>query len=141
MDLGTVRKKLSRRQYRSPESFLSDVRLVWSNAWSYNRAGDEIYVMAERMSEAFERLVDARPSLKPEPPAAATRPVQVSHLKGIKAEGWREYGFLNHTVGRIARQLAYDAKALAEIEADKALAGQTGYEVSIRVFFWLLLCF
>jgi hypothetical protein len=133
MDLGTIRKKLSRRQYLSPESFITDVRLVWSNAWTYNRPGDEIYVMAEKLSDKFEELVTSKPVLKSDSEASsAKKALEATSLACLNAEGWREYGFLNHTEGRIRRQAAWNAKAKARMEADKALTGQSGYDVSFR---------
>jgi len=131
MDLGTIRKKLSRRQYLSPESFMSDVRLVWSNAWTYNRPGDDIYVMAEKLSERFEELVSSKPILRADSEvSSAKKALDATALVGLNAEGWREYGFLNHTEGRIRRQTAWDAAAKARMEADRALTGLSGYDVS-----------
>ena len=36
MDLGTVEKKLRNNDYNSPYQFFTDVRKIWSNAFTYN---------------------------------------------------------------------------------------------------------
>lgn len=67
MDLDTVRQRLEEGYYLSSpgkeeveevmfnsESFASDMRLIFSNAKTYNRSGDIFYDAATRLSEKFE---------------------------------------------------------------------------------------
>ncbi|XP_077217387.1 uncharacterized protein LOC143851789 [Tasmannia lanceolata] len=55
MDLGTIKQKLESGAYCSdPLSFAFDVRLTFANAMTYNLPGDEIYLMAETLSNFFE---------------------------------------------------------------------------------------
>ncbi|KAK6134304.1 hypothetical protein DH2020_031927 [Rehmannia glutinosa] len=54
MDLGTVKNRLAQNWYKSPVEFAEDVRLTFRNAMTYNPKGQDVYVMAEQMSKAFE---------------------------------------------------------------------------------------
>eukprot|EP00495_Collosphaeridae_sp_1-RS-2012_P000631 TRINITY_DN10580_c0_g1_i1.p1 TRINITY_DN10580_c0_g1~~TRINITY_DN10580_c0_g1_i1.p1 ORF type:complete len:142 (-),score=36.45 TRINITY_DN10580_c0_g1_i1:2-427(-) len=46
MDLGTIMKKLKESKYRFLDNFFYDVGLVFSNAWHFNKVGDDVYEMA-----------------------------------------------------------------------------------------------
>ncbi|AQK70096.1 Transcription factor GTE4 [Zea mays] len=54
MDLGTIRGRLSRGQYRNPKEFAEDVRLTFHNAMTYNPKGQDVHFMAEQLSGIFE---------------------------------------------------------------------------------------
>ncbi|KAK3138068.1 hypothetical protein QOZ80_5AG0364000 [Eleusine coracana subsp. coracana] len=54
MDLGTIRGRLSRGQYRNPKDFAADVRLTFHNAMTYNPKGQDVHIMAEQLSGIFE---------------------------------------------------------------------------------------
>ncbi|CAN4117686.1 unnamed protein product [Withania somnifera] len=54
MDLGTIKAKLSQNWYNSPKEFAEDIRLVFSNAKTYNPKGQDVHVMAEELSQIFE---------------------------------------------------------------------------------------
>lgn len=54
MDLSTVRSKLEAGKYKRPLDGISDVRLIFLNAMTYNRPGSKIYVHAKSLSEHFE---------------------------------------------------------------------------------------
>ncbi|XP_038706553.1 transcription factor GTE8-like isoform X2 [Tripterygium wilfordii] len=54
MDLGTIKNKITSGQYSTPLEFLSDVRLTFSNAMTYNPAGNDVHVMAVSLSNYFE---------------------------------------------------------------------------------------
>jgi hypothetical protein len=41
--------------HNDPDMFAADVRLVWSNAKSYNQPGSGIYLAADRLSKLFEK--------------------------------------------------------------------------------------
>ena len=42
MDLSTVRAKLQSGEYSCPNSFISDIRLIFNNAKTYNRKDSEV---------------------------------------------------------------------------------------------------
>ncbi|KAL9156258.1 hypothetical protein ABFS82_09G063600 [Erythranthe guttata] len=54
MDLGTIKRKLTSRQYSDPMGFAADVRLTFKNAMTYNPPGHVVHVMTEKMSKYFE---------------------------------------------------------------------------------------
>lgn len=55
MDLGTIMTKLEKREYENqPSAYAADVRLVWSNAMTYNKEEEPVYKMARIMSREFE---------------------------------------------------------------------------------------
>lgn len=56
MDLGTVEKKLRNNSYNSPYQFFSDVRRIWSNAFTYNPRNSPVYNMTLEISHHFEDL-------------------------------------------------------------------------------------
>jgi Bromodomain/Bromodomain extra-terminal - transcription regulation len=57
MDLGTIKKKLANKgTYKSLIEVAEDVRLVWSNCMAYNADGSDFYVLAQNLSEKFERV-------------------------------------------------------------------------------------
>jgi len=58
MDLGTIKTKLDQGKYSgsgAADKFAADVRLVWTNAMTYNRPGSEIYTTADKLAKLFER--------------------------------------------------------------------------------------
>ncbi|CAM9699444.1 unnamed protein product, partial [Discosporangium mesarthrocarpum] len=61
MDLGTIKGKLERWQYRrnDPHGFARDVRLVWHNCKVYNKQGSNIWNTAAYLHQKFERLFQA----------------------------------------------------------------------------------
>ena len=67
MDLGTINKRLEMDDYYTEQNYqkyAADVRLVWSNAMTYNKEDDVVYKMARIMSREFEyhwqqKIVDA----------------------------------------------------------------------------------
>ncbi|EFJ10360.1 hypothetical protein SELMODRAFT_159527, partial [Selaginella moellendorffii] len=57
MDFRTIREKMEAKDgsgYRSVQEIAEDVRLVFSNAMTYNEVGTDVYVMAKTLSEKFE---------------------------------------------------------------------------------------
>ena len=44
MDLGTVREKLLTGDYKVPNDFISDIKLIFSNAKKFNRKGSKVYL-------------------------------------------------------------------------------------------------
>ena len=65
MDLGTVKAKLNERRYRGPEDFASDVRLVFTNCYTYNPPEHDVVGMARKLQDVFEMRYANMPN---EPP-------------------------------------------------------------------------
>ncbi|XP_057673616.1 bromodomain-containing protein 4 isoform X1 [Corythoichthys intestinalis] len=54
MDLSTIKAKLENRQYRDPQEFAADVRLMFSNCYKYNPPDHEVVGMARKLQDVFE---------------------------------------------------------------------------------------
>ncbi|KAF1388658.1 hypothetical protein PFLUV_G00064930 [Perca fluviatilis] len=54
MDLSTVRKKMDKAEYSDPQSFATDVRLMFSNCYKYNPPDHEVVAMARKLQDVFE---------------------------------------------------------------------------------------
>nr|XP_039269216.1 bromodomain-containing protein 3-like isoform X1 [Styela clava] len=54
MDLGTIKKKMENREYRSPGEFADDVRVIATNCFKYNPPDHDVVAMAKRLLEEFE---------------------------------------------------------------------------------------
>ncbi|KAH7479465.1 hypothetical protein PRNP1_008737 [Phytophthora ramorum] len=57
MDLGTIRSKLSKNEYKKPAEFARDMRLVWHNCKLYNQDGSDLYLLADELTKKFEDRV------------------------------------------------------------------------------------
>ncbi|XP_074312779.1 transcription factor GTE2-like [Silene latifolia] len=55
MDLGTIKEKLDKGFYDSPEEFADDVRLTFNNALRYNPKGHEVNTVAGQYLALFEK--------------------------------------------------------------------------------------
>lgn len=53
-DFGTIRFKLENDQYEDLAGFVADMKLVFSNALTYNQPNDYVYKSAEILSRVFE---------------------------------------------------------------------------------------
>jgi len=54
MDLGTVKRKLERKEYAMAKECADDIRLIWDNCKTYNADGSDFYLLAESFSKRFE---------------------------------------------------------------------------------------
>ncbi|TMW68682.1 hypothetical protein Poli38472_006150 [Pythium oligandrum] len=57
MDLGTIRTKLGKNEYKKASEFARDMRLVWDNCKLYNQDGSDLYMLADDLSKKFEDKV------------------------------------------------------------------------------------
>lgn len=62
MDLGTVKRKLERREYKAEEEIRRDLDLIWGNCKKYNKPGSTIYKAAEKMERSCGHLLSKFPS-------------------------------------------------------------------------------
>eukprot|EP00940_MAST-03C_sp_MAST-3C-sp2_P001074 g1074.t1 len=58
MDLGTIRKKMSRGLYKTPQKFYADVKLTFDNAMTFNPEGTDVHDIAKRFMEQFDKDFD-----------------------------------------------------------------------------------
>nr|CAH7722675.1 unnamed protein product [Callosobruchus chinensis] len=54
MDFGTVKQKMDNREYRTPQEFASDVRLIFTNCYKYNPSDHDVVAMARKLQDVFE---------------------------------------------------------------------------------------
>lgn len=45
---------MDRREYRTPNEFASDIRLIFNNCYKYNDAGHDVVAMAKKLQALFE---------------------------------------------------------------------------------------
>ncbi|CAN1302816.1 Transcription factor GTE3, chloroplastic [Linum perenne] len=89
MDLGTVKKKLGKNLYGSPQDFAADVRLTFHNAMRYNPKGHDDVHGNERMDVAMETKRakkgdggDEEVDIGDEMPMSSFPPVQIEKDNG-----------------------------------------------------------
>ncbi|KAJ1890971.1 hypothetical protein LPJ66_007185, partial [Kickxella alabastrina] len=78
MDLGTVRKRLDRSQYRSPKQFVHDVKLVFDNCFLFNVPGTYVYAQGEALQKAFEHAWVQQTGTHPDDPPPAELPEDIA---------------------------------------------------------------
>lgn len=54
MDLGTVKQKIDNREYKRPDEFAADIRLIFTNCYKYNQPDHEVVTMARKLQDVFE---------------------------------------------------------------------------------------
>jgi Bromodomain len=54
MDLGTVKRKMDEREYKTAAEFEGDVRLIFTNCYKYNPPDHDVVKMGRKLQEVFE---------------------------------------------------------------------------------------
>lgn len=72
MDLGTIRKKLDTGMYTRADQFEYDVRLVFSNCYTYNPPESDVCKMARELEAIFEQKMSQKPAPKTHNTASAS---------------------------------------------------------------------
>ncbi|XP_071156069.1 bromodomain-containing protein 3-like isoform X2 [Mytilus edulis] len=54
MDLGSIKKKMDNREYKSPSEFADDTRLIFTNCYRYNPSDSDVVMMAKKLQDVFE---------------------------------------------------------------------------------------
>uniref|UniRef100_A0A673A9Q9 Bromodomain-containing protein 4-like n=1 Tax=Sphaeramia orbicularis TaxID=375764 RepID=A0A673A9Q9_9TELE len=78
MDLSTIKVKLENRQYREPQEFAADVRLMFSNCYKYNPPDHEVVAMARKLQDVFEMRFAKMPD-EPESKPLVSAPAPTLH--------------------------------------------------------------
>jgi hypothetical protein len=55
MDLGTVEKRLYNQNYNNMSDFANDIRLIWSNAETFNGPTNDVTIAARQLRDLFEK--------------------------------------------------------------------------------------
>ena len=61
MDLSTIAKKMEQQEYKTPNSFISDVRLMLNNCFSYNAPDSQVHKMGKNLEKYFETSITRMP--------------------------------------------------------------------------------
>ena len=120
MDLGTIQNRLEGGEYEDHEAFAADVRLVWSNAKTYNQPGSGIYLAADRLSKIFEKKFSKfNQSVKLEPKVEAEHSNRDATLED-KAKFIKLINLLSHDqLGLLLKFLETRcAECLTEVNAE-----------------------
>ncbi|CAN6218932.1 unnamed protein product [Urochloa humidicola] len=90
MDLGTVKKKLTNKQYATDIEFAADVRLTFANAMKYNPPGNDVHAVAEQLNRIFDsewrsviRKWNGRNPVQEQKPMKATKPQAAMKSKSL----------------------------------------------------------
>jgi len=83
MDLGTVETKLAAGSYKTARNWADDVRLVWSNACTFNTEGSDVFELATQLSNDFEGRLDGLPMS-----ASLTEGGGGGAQRGLQPEEW-----------------------------------------------------
>ena len=54
MDLGTIAKKIKKKQYETLFEVHDDARLVWENCMTYNADGSDFYKLADSLKKSWD---------------------------------------------------------------------------------------
>ncbi|KAJ4270232.1 hypothetical protein NW762_001908 [Fusarium torreyae] len=54
MDLTTIKAKMDRKEYTNDEEFLTDVRQIFDNCFTYWKKGDPMWLAGEKLQKTFE---------------------------------------------------------------------------------------
>lgn len=54
MDLGTVKRKMDERVYKTAAEFEADVRLIFTNCYKYNPPDHDVVMMGRKLQDVFE---------------------------------------------------------------------------------------
>lgn len=91
MDLSTMKKKLDMGEYETAEEFEADFRLMIRNCYTFNRPGDDVYLMGQRAEEVFnlkwaEKMVFLAKAAAAHQSSAANKPGKKrKSISGTKA--------------------------------------------------------
>ncbi|KAI5054120.1 hypothetical protein GOP47_0028733 [Adiantum capillus-veneris] len=108
MDLGTIRNRMEAKDgtgYRHVQEICDDVRLVFSNAMTYNQEGTDVHVMAKTLSEKFE---DKWKSLEPkviEEDAKRRQEEKEAHIRDLESLQMAEEAALEKHASDLNHQL------------------------------------
>ncbi|RUS22448.1 Bromodomain-containing protein [Endogone sp. FLAS-F59071] len=90
MDLGTVEQKLNDYEYDSVDAFVSDVRLIFTNCYTYNGRESAVSNLAHNLEMAFEKSLKQMPqsheATSPPVPTLLPTPSKATETSPSKTE-------------------------------------------------------
>ncbi|XP_057336025.1 bromodomain-containing protein 2-like [Microplitis mediator] len=61
MDLGTIKKRLANKYYRSADECIEDFNLMFKNCYFYNNPDQDIVLMAQTLEKSFQQKITRMP--------------------------------------------------------------------------------
>ncbi|OTA69530.1 putative Bromodomain testis-specific protein [Hypoxylon sp. EC38] len=61
MDLSTIKAKMDRREYQDEQEFLTDVRQIFTNCYTYHKQGSAMWINCEKFQKTFEEKFGTMP--------------------------------------------------------------------------------
>ncbi|GFN82764.1 hypothetical protein PoB_000927000, partial [Plakobranchus ocellatus] len=92
MDLGTVKKKMDERQYRTAGEFAEDVRQIFQNCYRYNAQDSDVAKMGRKLQEVFEVKYARMPEEPPQTDATPPSSVASGLTRGDEGSGMSSSG-------------------------------------------------
>ncbi|KAK7940460.1 hypothetical protein WMY93_003786 [Mugilogobius chulae] len=86
MDLSTIKAKLENRQYRDPQEYAADVRLMFSNCYKYNPPDHEVVAMARKLQDVFEMRFAKMPDEPENKPLVSAPATSLHHPAPVKPQ-------------------------------------------------------
>jgi hypothetical protein len=86
MDFGTIKKRLDNNFYWSAKECIKDFNTVFTNCYVYNKAGEDIVVMAQALEKLFLTKIASMPNEERAmvaPTPAKTTPARKRHLPNV----------------------------------------------------------
>ena len=74
MDFGTIKKRLENNYYYSAKTCIKDFNTVFTNCYVYNKAGEDIVVMAQTLEKLFLTKIATMPKEESEISAVMPKP-------------------------------------------------------------------
>ena len=109
MDLSTIRKKMESREYRKPEQFASDVRLMLHNSFRYNPPDHVVNKCGRKLQEIFEQKYARLPEGSDD-----TESSDASNVPSSDSESESGQDSDGETLMNIAKQLQNSIKRISE---------------------------
>ncbi|XP_066339479.1 transcription factor GTE12-like [Miscanthus floridulus] len=136
MDLGTVKNKLTKKQYASIEEFAADVRLTFSNAMKYNPPENDVHKVAKELNvifdsewESVQRKFRGR---NPTQEQQTTKVIKVRAIMDSKSTVAREPVACSNSKPLVARGPVTGSNLIAKKTLTDALSSKVKIKFSVR---------
>jgi hypothetical protein len=87
MDFGTIKKRLENNYYWSAKECIKDFNTVFTNCYVYNKAGEDIVVMAQTLEKLFLTKIASMPKDETEvmavPKEGSSKPKKASSVRSM----------------------------------------------------------
>jgi len=113
MDFGTIKKRLENNYYWSAKECIKDFNTVFTNCYVYNKAGEDIVVMAQTLEKLFLTKIASMPKDETE---VMPLPKEAGSSKPKKASSVRSMSVTSSTSDQTASDVASPSQVCREDE-------------------------